>query len=166
MARASSGTWAVVCALAILATVVGPALRAQSSSRSYVVRQSSESGAGATSASASFRLTGTLAREVGVGVSSDPTLVLQSGFWGFVGSGPVPVVLAVDRSDGQPENCDLRWSGNSPPYEIFVGDDCTAVFDSHYTTSNDNSLFDIAPAGRRLSCFSVISTSPPPLVAH
>lgn len=157
VARTSSGLRAAVHALAVLAMLAAPALRAQSSSGSYVVRRWSVSGAGGSSVSASLRLTGTLASEAGVGVSSDPMFVLQSGFWALVGAGPVPIVLAVDRSDGATTSCDLRWSGNAPPYEIFVAEDCAAVFDSRYATSGDNSLFDVNPPGKRLSCFNVVS---------
>lgn len=148
---------AAVCAFALVALVAAPAARAQSSSASYVLRQASVNGAGRSSVSANFRMSGTLANEIGVGVSADQTFLLQSGFWGFVGSGPVDIVLAVDRSDGASGDCDLRWSGNSSTYEIFASSDCTSVFDSPYGTSSDNSLLGVTPPTGRLSCFNVVS---------
>jgi hypothetical protein len=97
-----------------------------------------------------------------VGVSANETFILQSGFWSFVGSGPVPIVLAVDRELSEDLTCDLNWSGNDPPYEIYMAQDCAAVFQSLYATSSDNSMSDVLPAAGGLTCFNVVSMTSAP----
>jgi len=137
-------------------------LWAQPSSPSYVLQRSMLDSAGQTAISPGFKLKFSLGRDAAVGVSANQTFILQSGFWSFVGSGPVPIVLAVARNVSDESTCDLNWSGNDPPYEIYLARDCAAVFGSLYATSSDNSLSDVAPAAGGLSCFNVVSVTSPP----
>jgi len=136
-------------------------LCAQSSSPSYVLQRSTLNSAGQTGFAPSFRLKFSLGRDASVAVSANESFILQAGFWSFVASGPVPVVLAVARSASEDLACDLSWSGNDPPYEIYVAEDCAAVFQSLYATSSDNSLSDVVPATGGLTCFNVVSMTPP-----
>jgi len=145
----------LVLALAACASV--SAVGAQSSSTSYALSQTSTNGAGDTVASPSFRLTYTLGQAMSVATSSSPAHVLQSGFWSFVGAGSVPIVLAVDRGETGGRECDLRWSGNTPPYDVYAASDCSAVFDSFYASSSDNSLLGVTPPSGDLACFNVLS---------
>ena len=148
---------ALVASVAMLAP-----LWAQPSSPSYVLQRSMLDSAGQTAISPGFKLKFSLGRDAAVGVSANQTFILQSGFWSFVGSGPVPIVLAVDRVVTEDLVCDLRWSGNDPPYEIYVAQDCAAVFNSLYATSSDNSLPDVVPAVGGLTCFNVVSMNSSP----
>jgi hypothetical protein len=148
--------------LAVSALFACLPLWAQSSSPSYVLQRSTLDSAGHTAFAPSFKLRFSLGRDATVGVSANDTFILQSGFWSFVGSGPVPVVLAVDRDVSEDLTCDLSWSGNDPPYEIYVAQDCSAVFQSLYATSSDNSLPDVVPSVGGLTCFNVVSMNSPP----
>ncbi len=82
---------------------------AQSSSDSYVLQQSSVNAGGDQSASAGYRLTFSLGQRSTIGASSAMPFLLQTGFWSFAGTGPVPIVLAVDRNETDPQHCDLFW---------------------------------------------------------
>ncbi|ANM31385.1 hypothetical protein ABI59_20120 [Acidobacteria bacterium Mor1] len=147
----------------ILFAVLLPAYASQSTSASFVLHQSTVNSGGDESASASFVLTGSVGQETAVGASSAGTsYVLQSGFWSFAGSGLVPVVLAVDRNDVTPENLDLNWSGNNPPYSIYRSADCGDVLSSLFDSTPANDYEDIAPLASSLECFNVLATAPGP----
>lgn len=118
--------------------------------------------AGATSDSSSYQLTSSYAQTLSIDVSSSPTFILQAGFWSYLGSGPVPIVLAVDRAISNAELVDLEWSGNAPPYDIYVADDCAFVLDSLYGSSSDNFLLDVSPPAATLVCFKVVPSEPEP----
>lgn len=149
--------------LLVMAVPTGGAM-GQSSSSSYVLQQSTLDISGDRMQSATYRLTASLGQEMTVGTSSSDTLVLQSGFWSFVGSGIVPVVLTVDRNDGMPGNVDLTWSGNNPPYGIYQGTDCSDIFASFLTSTTNNGLANITPPLAELVCYSVLATAPGPTV--
>ena len=83
------------------------------------------------------------------------------GFWSFVGSGLVPVLLTVDRNGIVPGNVDLSWSGNNTPYEIFEATDCTNVFSYPFGTTSANNYDDITPPSG-LVCYNVLATAPGP----
>ena len=146
----------------VFLSMVGTAVHAgPPSSASYVLRQSTVNAAGQVSASARFRLTDSLATASTVEASSAPSFVLQSGFWGFVGSGPVDVVLAVDRNDANEDDIDLSWSGNSPPYDIYVANDCSNVLGSFYSSSSSNSEEGVTVPSGDLACVNVVPMAPP-----
>ena len=154
--------WGINALMVGVMTLACAPLWAQSSSPSYVLQRSTLNSAGQTVFAPSFKLRFSLARDASVGSSANETFILQSGFWSFVGSGPVPIVLAVDREDPEDLSCDLSWSGNDPPYEIYAAEDCAAVFQSLYATSSDNSASDVSTAGSRLTCFNVVSMTSAP----
>ena len=97
-----------------------------------------------------------------MGTSSSNHFVLQAGFWSFLGSGLVPVYLAVDDTIGIPGNVDLSWSGNNSPYSVYQSVDCTDVFSSLLTTTTANQLTNVMPPAATLVCYSVLATAPGP----
>jgi hypothetical protein len=140
-------------------------LTAQSSSTSYVLDQQTVNGGGNASTSASFRLAFSLGQGESVGASSAPGHLVQVGFWSFVGSGPVPIVLAVDRASLGGEAVLLNWSGNEASYEIYAATDCANVFDFFHVAETGNS-HTVLPPEAELVCFNVISmVAPPPRLA-
>ena len=151
--RSNWTTGVVVAAIGLVAFSIATA---QSSSASYVLDQQTVNGGGDASTSPSFRLVVSLGQGESVGASSAPGHVLQAGFWSFVGSGPVPIVLAVDQGQVSEEVAVLNWSGNEAPYEIYAATDCANVFDFFHATSAGNSQSVLPPAAE-LVCFNVIS---------
>jgi hypothetical protein len=145
-----------------LASLSAPVAHAQSSSVSYVLQQSTTNDGGEVSDSAGYRLAASLGQEATIGTSSSVSYVLQSGFWSFVGSGLVPVILMVDKNAGTPGNVDLTWSGNNPPYDIYQATDCTSVFSRLFDTSVTNEYPNITPPGDDLVCYNVLATAPGP----
>ena len=135
---------------------------AQSSSTSYILQQSTVNAGGEPSDSTNYRLDASAAQEVTIGTSSSTTYVLQSGFWGFVGSGLVPVILTVDDNAGTPGNINLSWSGNNSPYDIYEATDCTNIFGTFFDTTPANDYLNIAPPAADLVCYSVLATAPGP----
>jgi hypothetical protein len=132
------------------------------SSASYALQQTTVDGAGAEASSTSYRLQGAAAQKAAVGASSSPDYVLQSGFFSFVGSGLVPVVLTVDQDPVDPENIDLSWSGNNEPYEVYRSADCGAVLGGLLTQLNANSYDDDTVGVGGLHCYRVFATAPGP----
>ena len=135
---------------------------AQSQSENYVLQQSTLDAAGAVSDSANYRLEGSASQALTIGTSSSQAFVLQSGFWSFLGSGLVPVLLSVAKNPTDSELVDLGWSGNDPPYEIFGSPDCSGIFNSLLATTTSNSYVDTAPPALGLTCYSVLATAPGP----
>jgi len=135
---------------------------AQSSSTNFVLQQSTLNTSGQEQTSASYRLTASLGQELTVGTSSSTHLVLQSGYWSFLGSGLVPVVLTVEKNVVTPANLDLSWSGNNSPYDVFESTNCASIFASPLTTTPNNTLTNITPPVATLVCYSVLATAPGP----
>lgn len=129
------------------------------SSPGYVLERSRWLSSGDVATSAGFRLTFSIGQKGPVEASAAWPFVLQSGFWSFAGAGPIAIVLRVARNETEPQHCDLYWSGNEPPYEIYAGA-CTSVFDSYVDASSANSLLNLVPPPGVLVCFNVVSTRP------
>jgi hypothetical protein len=138
------------------------AMGGEAASPNYRLGQFTLNSAGTTSESAGYRLDASLGQASTVGASASPKYVMQSGFWSFVGSGLVPVVLAVDRNGGTPGNVDLFWSGNNAPYEVFRSDDCANVFGGFFGSTSSNTFENLAPPPGELTCFNVLATAPGP----
>jgi hypothetical protein len=151
-----------VSAVLVVLSLLTPAALAQSSSASYVLKQSTTNGGGETTTSTSYRLTASAGQESTIGTSSSPAYVLQSGFWSYLGSGLVPVILMVHKNGITPGNVDLTWSGNNSPYDIFEATDCTNVYAAYYDMTPSNSYPDITPPVADLTCYSVLATAPGP----
>ncbi len=150
---------------ALLWAVPSPAAHAAgpgSTSASYAIQRSSLSAGAEASASTSFVLTPTIGQELVIGTSASPRFVIQSGFWSWIGSGLVPVLLSVDRGI-DPEAVDLSWSGTNDPYEVFQATNCDAVFGAPLTTTVANLLDEVGTASGGLTCFNVLATAPGPL---
>jgi hypothetical protein len=109
-----------------------------------------------------FRIEGSLGQAATIGTSSSPRYVLQSGLWGVLGSGLVPVLLTVDRNAVTPEHVDLNWSGNNAPYDVYQATDCSRVFAGFLDTTDANSYSDIPPPSEDLVCYSVLASAPGP----
>lgn len=132
--------------------------RAQSSSANYVLQQSTGTVGGGGASSLGYELTFSLGQEASVHASASDSFLLQAGLWSFLGTGRVPIVLAVDRSAVDEANCDLRWSGAEVRYDVFVGTDCSNVLDSFYVSTSERMLLDVAPPPASLVCFNVAPT--------
>jgi hypothetical protein len=130
---------------------------------SYALHQSSANSGGRQSTSTSYRLTASAGQPLTVGTSSSFHYVLQSGFWSFLGSGLVPVILSVDKNAVTAGNVDLSWSGNNPPYDIYQATDCSNVFAGYFDTTAANSYPDVAPPEAGLVCFNVLASAPGPV---
>ena len=150
--------------LLVSASLLGTLVHAEtaSTSPSYRLVPATLDAAGPRVASAGHALGGSLAQPAAIGTSSSPHFVAQSGFWGFVGTGLVPVVLAANRNVGQPQSVDLVWSGNNAPYDVFRAADCATIFSSVYTTTSNNAYTDAAAPTSGLTCYSVLAMAPGP----
>ena len=153
-----------IAGLAILA-VSGSSLAAadEPASQSWLLRASAIVAAGSAATSPSFEATASAGQAAPVGASSSPTFLLQSGLWGFAGVGSIPIVLAVARNESNAEHCDLRWSGNAPPYVVFATENCANVLASPHDTTSGNSLLDLSPPDAPLTCLAVLELSDLPL---
>jgi len=145
------------------ATLAAMPVRAQSQSASYRLTQVTIDAAGRESISLTRRAHASLAQESAVGASSAPRYVLQSGFWSFVGSGLVPVVLFVDRNHGNRSTPDLVWTGNNAPYSVYRSADCDAVFSSLLASEPGHGYTDTSSLPSGLTCYNVLATAPGPL---
>lgn len=144
-----------------VAVAVTPAL-GQSSSASYVLQQSTLNTGGDFGTSASYIGAGSLGQEATIGTSSSFHYVAQSGFWGFFGSGLVPVWLFANRNPVNRDNVDLNWTGNNSPYDVYQATGCTNVFGSYFGTTPANAMANIPPPVTTLVCYSVLATAPGP----
>ena len=136
---------------------------AQASSASFRLTRVSLNAAGQESSGATRTEHGSAGQELTIGTSSSPHFVLQAGFWSFLGSGLVPVLLTLEKHLGMPAHPDLMWSGNNPPYTIYRSQDCAGVFGSQLAVLNTNSLTDDAAYPDSLTCYNVLATAPGPL---
>lgn len=128
------------------------------------MRQYTLNGGGglSTSGTAEYALVGSLGQESVIGTSSSTGYVLQSGFWSYLGSGLVPVILSVARNAGHPDYLDLSWSGNNPPYGIYRTIDCSQVYADLLATESTRAYTDSSPPETNLVCYAIIATSPGP----
>jgi hypothetical protein len=150
-------------ALALGLVCFGPARAAggTSSSSSYILHQSTVDSGGQKIVSGMYRLDASLGQQASIGTSSSPTYVLQSGFWAFVGTGIVPVILTVQVSSTTEGDLDLVWSGNNPPYTVYESADCANIFDWFIGTTTTNGL-TVTPLAEDLVCYRVLPTAPGP----
>src|SRR6185503_16852987 len=106
-----------VAALPVRVDALEPA--AASESPSYRLSPVAIDAAGAPAGGPTHRLSASLAQESTVGSSASPHFVVQSGFWSFLGTTMVPVLLSVSHTPGDSESVDLSWSGNQASYDIY-----------------------------------------------
>ena len=162
MSSLTNMTVAIACGLLVLLAPVNRAVAGAASSASFSIERMTLSAGAEASSSASFVLTPTINQELVVGTSASPGFVIQSGFWSFLGSGLVPVVLSVEPGVA-PDEVNLSWSGNNAPYEVFQATDCAAVFGMPLTTTGDNELAGVGTTPAGLTCFNVLATAPGPV---
>ncbi|MDH3628425.1 MAG: hypothetical protein OEV00_14665 [Acidobacteriota bacterium] len=146
--------------IAVLCT--GPALAEVASSPSYVLQQTAVDGAGTESSSGSYVMNGAAVQKATIGTSASPAYVLQSGFFSYLGSGLVPVVLTVDKDAIDPQDIDLSWSGNNDPYSVYRSIDCTAIIGGFLAQVNTNDYDDDTVGTTGLNCYRVFATAPGP----
>jgi hypothetical protein len=141
-----------------------PAL-ADSSSASYRLKAVTLDAAGAASASPSRVANGSLGQELVVGVSAAPHFILQSGFWSYLGSTVVPVVLAVNRDPGDAAAIDLTWTGNNALYDVYSSSNgrCASLFGAVPAGTTANAYVDSTVPEEPLVCYSVLAVAPGPL---
>lgn len=150
--------------LSLVFLVLGAPVVAQSQSATYALRQSTVNDGGMRSTSASYAMSDSLGQESAIGTSSAPHYIVQSGFWSFVGSGLVPILLMAKKNALDPDvDVDLYWTGNNPPYAIYAHPDYTNIF-AHYLISVVPNAYTDTPAPAMLTCYSVLGTAPGPIV--
>ena len=153
----------IVISLIACVAMAGFVSASEATSTNYRLKQSTVNTGGAEVSSSGYVLNGSAAQEVTIGASSSPRFVLQSGFWSFLGSSLVPVVLAVEKNVVTPGNVDLSWSGNNAPYDVYEAVDCANVFASPFDVTSSNNYDDITPPVASLVCYSILATAPGPV---
>jgi hypothetical protein len=137
---------------------------AQASSASYRLQPMTINGGGAPATAPNSRLNASIGQELAVGASSSPHFIVQSGFWSFVGSSVVPVVLLASRNIAQSTQVDLTWSGNNASYDIYRNTGCASVFSSVLASTSNRFYFDTtAPSLVQLVCYNVLALAPGPV---
>lgn len=151
---------AVVASLCLV-----PLSRAEtlSTSPSYRLSAVTMNAAGAPSVSATKASNGSLGQELTVGASSSPHFIIQSGFWSYLGSTVVPVVLHANRDGSPPGAVALTWSGNNTSYDVYRSAACASVFDNVLTMTSNNAYTDTTAPNAGLICFNVQAIAPGPL---
>jgi hypothetical protein len=150
-----------VVAIALLALFC-PTVFAQSQSASFRLQPTAVDAAGGSSSSVSSRGDGSFGQSLVVGTSSAPHFVVQSGFWGFVGSALVPVVLSASKIPAQPGDVDLTWSGNNTPFSLYRSANCASIFSSAFTATSNNFYVDSPAPSSGLTCYNVLAFAPGP----
>lgn len=151
--------------LALAACALGAPIEAahgQAQSASFRLVQSTLDGGGEESASSTRRAWGSIGQELTIGTSAAPHAILQSGFWSFLGSSLVPVLLTLDKDGGIPASPELTWSGNNPPYTIYRATDCAGVFGGVLAVEPTNTHTDGSSFPDGLTCYNVLATAPGP----
>ena len=160
-----STRWLAILAIAALPGAVWAAGEtAESQSPSYRLSPVAIDAAGDQVGGPTHRLSASLAQESTVGSSASPHFIVQSGFWSFLGTTMVPVLLSVSHTPGgDHESVDLSWSGNQASYDIYRSTDCAALFSSPLTATSDNDYTDANPPSSTLVCYTVLGEAPGPL---
>jgi hypothetical protein len=153
------------CCGMLLAAGLAPAAADDtfSTSPSYRLQPTTINAGGSPASSASRRENGSLAQELVIGTSSAPHYIVQSGFWGFTGSGLVPVVLSANRTGGQPASVDLTWSGNNASYDVYRNTACVSIFSGIFSSTSDNAYTDPSAPTSGLTCYNVLAFAPGPV---
>jgi len=133
-----------------------------STSPSYRLQPTTINAGGAPSVAASRSANGSLGQELAVGTSSAPHYIVQSGFWSFLGSGLVPVVLSATKTPGQPASVDLGWSGNNASYDVYRNANCATVFSGVFAATSTNAYTDGSAPTSGLTCYNVLALAPGP----
>jgi hypothetical protein len=149
-------------ALILACVAVALPARSQSQSAGYRLQPTTLNGGGAPGVSATKRANGSLGQEIAVGTSSAPHFIVQSGFWGFLGSTLVPVVLTANKIPAQAGAVDLTWSGNNTPFDLYRNTNCASVFSSVFVATSNNAYSDTVAPTAGLTCYNVLAYAPGP----
>jgi len=158
--RRASNFFGCAVAASIAAWMI-PA-EAQSQSAGYRLQPTTINAGGSHAAGAGLQADGSLGQALAVGTSSAPHFVLQSGFWGFLGSTLVPVVLAADKVPAQIGAVGLSWSGNNASYDVYRAAGCASIFAGVFAATSSNAYVDPAPPASGLTCYNVLALAPGP----
>jgi hypothetical protein len=148
--------------IAVAAVLAAMSASAQSQSPSFRLQPVTINGGGARAGSATSLADGSLGQELVVGASSSPHFVLQSGFWSFLGSTLVPVVLVASKIPAQAGAVDLTWSGNNAPYAVYRATNCASIFSGVFVTTSSNAYSDASAPTSGLACYNVLASAPGP----
>jgi len=159
----STTPWVVLAFLIVGATEpwATPA-EAQSQSPSYRLQPVTMDAGGARGVGATALADGSLGQALVVGASSAPHFIVQSGFWGFLGSTVVPVVLAANKVPAQTGAVGLSWSGNNASYDVYRAANCATVFAGVFTSTSSNAYTDPTAPASGLTCYNVLAYAPGP----
>ncbi len=145
--------------LAAAALAAGPpVIGAQSQSEQYRLLASTLAAGGGTAAGPLYRVTGTIGQETVIAPSSSAQNLVQSGFWCFLGTGIIPVILSVNQVPGSPDEVILEWSGNAALYEVDRTVVCRDVASGFLTQVIAKNYTDASPPEAPLVCYSVTGT--------
>ncbi len=112
-------TRACVTVATVIFCVVVPSLAQESAN--YSMDRISIAAVGSTTSSATFATTVVIGEDSPEGASSycNSGFVNSVGFWSVLGDLPVPIVLAVDKAQGNPQGVELTWSGTNNLFQVF-----------------------------------------------
>jgi hypothetical protein len=133
-----------------------------SQSPNFRLQPSTVDAAGGHATSDSSRLDGSAGQPMTTGAMASQHFVLQSGFWGFMGSSLVPVVLSVGKTVSQSGSVDVTWSGNNAPYTVYRATDCAVIFSNTLTQTSNNAYTDGSAPNSGLACYNVLAAVPGP----
>lgn len=142
---------------------LSPPANAQATSAHYRLEPVTINGGGAPATSANKRLIASLGQELTIGASSSPHYIAQSGFWGFLGSTVVPVVLTAVRNPVRAVDVDLSWSGNNASYALYRNTDCASIFANVLVTTANRVYIDTSAPLGGLTCYNVLADAPGPI---
>ena len=144
-------------------TLLPLATAAQGASAHFVIQQATVNGGGGGGTSepdGAYRMDDSLGQESAIGCSSSFHYVLQSGFWSFLGSGLVPVILMVTKDDGDPSSPELSWTGNNPYYFVYRSTDPSAIFSNLDHTQPGQTWTDGSPPDAPVVFYNILATAP------
>jgi hypothetical protein len=153
----------MACWIALGTTLLSTSAGAQSQSPSYQLRPVTLDAAGGRGVSATKQANQSFGQELVVGTSASPHFVVQSGFWSFLGSTLVPVVLAANKTPAQAGSVDLGWSGNNASYNLYRNTNCASVFSSAFVATSNNTYTDSSAPTSGLTCYNVLAFAPGPV---
>jgi len=156
--------WSVLtCSIAVSTLLWSTPVAAQSQSPSFRLQPVTIDGGGGRGSSATKQADGSLGQELAVGASASPHFIVQSGFWSFLGSTLVPVVLAANKIPAQVGAVDLTWSGNNAPYDVYRATNCATIFSGVFVATSNNAYTDSSAPVNGLTCYNVLANAPGPL---
>jgi len=145
-------------AVVLLATSAAPAAAQDSTSASFRIQGLAISATNTPSSSTHFRISGSAANAATVTPSASASFVSQPGFWGWIGNGVVPLILATSKPSST--KIALDWTGNDPPFRVYRSTDCSDPLQSEIAWTSDHQVVDRPPPLAPLVCYTVYASAP------